>query len=88
VSITATKTYEPRIGDKVRVRRFVQPGLRGSHPERELQGEWTGTVTSEWGCSLDADAGEYLDFGYVFLGGNPADGTCSYLVTEVETVQP
>jgi hypothetical protein len=74
--------YQPQQGDRVRARRYEQPTLNGSDPSRELQHEWTGTADGVRG--MITDEGEYIDFGYVFLGGNPSLGTCAYAVTEVE----
>lgn len=70
-------------GQRVHARRYAQTGLRHDAPGRELTGEWTGTADGKRGMRIDG-SGEYLDFGYVFLGGDPQDGTCMYLVTEAK----
>jgi hypothetical protein len=82
----AGPSYEPAEGDRVRARRYLQPHLRaGDGANRELRHEWTGTATGPRG--MLADNGQYVDFRYMFLGGSPKDGTCAYLVTDVEPLR-
>ncbi len=36
---------------------------------------------------MNADNGDYVDFGYVFLGRDPREQTCLYQVREVEPLR-
>lgn len=77
-------------GQRVMARRYVTPWLHVAHTtDREPAGEWTGTADGEDGMIIDPGqeyGGEYLDFGWVFLGGDPNDGTARYCITEVEAI--
>lgn len=77
-------------GQRVRARRFITPHLHAATTQdREPDGEWTGIADGEQGMFVGPAqefAGEYLDFGWVFLGGDPDQGTARYLITEVETI--
>ncbi len=90
-SSSAQQPYEPCEGDRVRARRYEQPTPSRGDPDRKLIHEWTGTAAGPHGMRVDGGGehgGEYLDFRYVFLGGSPEDGTCAYLVTDVELLPP
>ena len=73
------------VGERVTVRRYVQPTLRSGDPSRELTHQHEGTVTG-----IDPQGRMVFDSlpdpvfpEHAFLGGDPAQGTCRYLVTEV-----
>lgn len=82
-------TYQPHAGDRVRVRRYQQPHL--DRPDgRELEAEYTGIVKDirywpgQTQIFMDEAEGGFFCPEYVFFGGDPRDGTCRYLVTEIE----
>jgi hypothetical protein len=77
-------------GQPVHACRYITPWLHVANTaDREPAGEWTGVAHGENGMIIDPGqehGGEYLDFGWVFLGGDPNDGTARYLITEVEAI--
>lgn len=99
----AAGAYESRPGDRVTVRRWVQPSLTPGDPVRVLQFEFTGTVLGEdHGVyrfdpeSLSVTANVHslrpsdlasIGLDYVYLGSNAAGGGL-YLATEIGPAQP
>ena len=104
----ASEPITPSKGQRVRIRRYIQPSLTPGDIARELSSDVTATATKVWpqGNVIDLDPAtavvHYVNnegrrddpFGlawrvgldFVFLGGKPQDGTCMYLVTEVEVL--
>jgi len=72
--------FEAESGLLVRARRFVTPWLHVANThDRQPDGEWAGITDGDTGMQILGDqdefSGQYLDFGYVFLGGDPNGGT-------------
>lgn len=73
------------VGERVNVRRYIQPALEAGGPAREPADEHSGTVT----C-IDRAGRVVLDCCEEaiwpepqFLGGSPQHGTSRWLVTEI-----
>jgi len=73
------------IGSRVTVRRYVQPTLVSGDPGRELKYEHEGIVTAidPAGRMVFESLPDPVWPEFAFLGGDPAQGTCKYLVTEI-----
>jgi hypothetical protein len=72
-------------GASVTVRRWIQPSLKPGDPGRKLAIEfsWVIGAMADGLIHMDEAEGGFFCPDYVFLGGDPREGTCSYLVTEV-----
>jgi hypothetical protein len=103
-----SETYIPDVGQRVRIRRYIQPSLTPGDIARQMNSDVEGTVSAVGarGRTIDMDPASAVvhyvadgkdreapygtmwrvGLGYVFLGGKPQEGTCMYLVTEVEAL--
>jgi hypothetical protein len=81
-----TESYTPRVGDRVRVARYIRTTAGARSDERVYVGRITeveGPEAGDWFIDLDTHP-DRIYTGYQFLGaGNAANGGPSSLVTEV-----